>query len=106
MPGEPSTSSIVPLSTPGFLPTRGSEPPYAGRWHVPQATLPSLDSCSSQNSILPSTRFGSVIGFSGGTGTGGNAATAMSAARRSSARATPAAQSTSASTERGCTRAF
>jgi hypothetical protein len=31
--------------------------------------LPSLDSCSSQNSILPSTRFGSVTGFSAGIGT-------------------------------------
>ena len=69
MPGEPMTSSIVPLSMPGWRPVRGSAPPAAGRWHVPQATLPSLDSCSSQNRILPSTRFGSVIGFSAGTGT-------------------------------------
>ena len=74
MPGEPMTSSIVPLSIPGCRPARGSPPPALGRWHVPHATLPSLESCSSQNRILPSTRFGSVIGFSAGTGTGGNSA--------------------------------
>ena len=74
MPGEPMTSSIVPLSMPGCRPLRGSLPPAPGRWHVPHATLPSLDSCSSQNRILPSTRFGSVIGFSTGTGTGGSSA--------------------------------
>lgn len=74
MPGEPMTSSIVPLSTPGCRPARGSPPPALGRWHVPQAMLPSLESCSSQNKILPSTRFGSVIGFSTGTGTGGKPA--------------------------------
>ena len=41
----------------------------------------SLDICSSQNRILPSTRLGSVIGFSDGTGTGGSAAPAAEAAR-------------------------
>ena len=31
-------------------------------WHVPHAIVPSLESCSSQNRILPSTRFASVTG--------------------------------------------
>src|SRR6185503_6416297 len=52
------TSSIVPLSMPGYLPALGSPPPALGRWQVPHATLRSLESCSSQNRILPSTRFG------------------------------------------------
>ena len=82
MPGEPRTSSIVPLSMPGLRPARGSAPPYAGRWQVPHATVPFVDSCSSQNRILPSTRFGSVIGFSAGTGTGGRPATVREAMHR------------------------
>ena len=46
--------------------------------------MPSLDSCSSQNKILPSTRFGSVIGFSTGTGTGGRAAASSGLAAKAS----------------------
>src|SRR6516164_7843945 len=55
--------------------------------------LPSLDSCSSQNSILPSTRFGSVTGFSAGTGTGGSAASAVFAQTSSVASRAPRAGS-------------
>ena len=76
MPGEPRTSSIVPGSVPGCRAERGSAPPAAGRWQVPQATVLSLDNCSSQNRILPRTRFSSVMGFSAGTGTGGSSAAA------------------------------
>jgi hypothetical protein len=39
---------------------------------VPHATVPSLESCSSQNRIFPSTAFAGVIGFSAGTGTAGS----------------------------------
>src|SRR5258707_6267434 len=73
-PGEPKVSSGdgSPPSAPGFGTRRGSLPPFAGRWQVPQATRLLLDSCSSQNSILPSTALAAVTGFSGGAGGAGS----------------------------------
>ena len=70
-PAEPCTSSVVPktLSAPGCRPPTGrpSLPPNSGRWQVPHATVSSLDSCSSQNSTLPSTILAGDCGFCGGT---------------------------------------
>lgn len=65
-------ASSVPMkpSGPGCAASLGSAPPAAGMWQVPQATVSSLESCSSQKSIFPSTRFCSVIGFSDDCGGG------------------------------------
>src|SRR5689334_8492276 len=79
-PGEPTTSSAVPVtpSAPGLIaraePTteRGSDPPRTGWWQLPHATVRLDDSCSSQNSTLPRFAFAAVIGLPAGTGGGGS----------------------------------
>ena len=54
-------------------------------WQVPQATVSSLDSCSSQNRILPSRRFCSVVGFSAGSVGGPSCAWSELAGRNNAA---------------------
>jgi hypothetical protein len=39
-------------------------------WHVPQATVPLVDICSSQNSVLPRFVFAAVTGLPTGIGGG------------------------------------
>jgi hypothetical protein len=46
------------------VPARGSEPPEALRWQVPQATVSSLAICSSQKRILPRMALSQLYGFS------------------------------------------
>src|SRR5262249_10148193 len=70
-PGEPWMSSAVPNtpSGPGWVTfaERGSPPPWPNTWQVPQATVREADSCSSQNSALPSKAFCGVVGLPTGS---------------------------------------